>query len=41
MDKINRIKELIELLNRACYAYYQENNPFITDKQYDAYYDEL
>lgn len=41
MDKLERIKELVQLLNKACYAYYQEDNPFLTDKQYDDLYDEL
>lgn len=35
------IKELVSLLNKASYAYYQEDNPFLTDKQYDALYDKL
>ena len=41
MNKVERIKELVQILNKACYAYYQEDNPFLTDKQYDALYDEL
>lgn len=41
MDKLERIKELISLLNKASYAYYQEDNPFLTDKQYNDLYDEL
>ena len=41
MNKITMIKELVQLLNKACYAYYQEDNPFLTDKQYDELYDEL
>ena len=41
MDNVERIKELVQLLNKACYAYYQEDNPFLTDKQYDELYDEL
>ena len=41
MNKLERIKELIQLLNKASYAYYQEDNPFLTDKQYDNLYDEL
>ena len=35
------IKELVSLLNKASYAYYQEDNPFLTDKQYDALYNKL
>lgn len=41
MNKLERIRELVELLNKASYAYYQEDNPFLTDKQYDDLYDEL
>lgn len=41
MEKINRIKELVELLNKASDAYYTNDNPFMTDKEYDKLYDEL
>ena len=41
MDKIYRIKELVELLNKASDAYYVNDNPFMTDKEYDKFYDEL
>lgn len=41
MDKIKRIKELTELLHKASIAYYQDDNPIYTDKQYDEMYDEL
>lgn len=41
MDKINRIKELVDILNKASYAYYAKDNPIMSDKQYDDYYDEL
>lgn len=41
MDKINRIKELVELLNKASDAYYVNDNPIMTDKEYDKLYDEL
>ena len=41
MEKINRIKELVELLNKASDAYYVNDNPFMTDKEYDKLYDEL
>ena len=40
-DKITRMKELIELLNKAAYAYYQESAPIMTDYEYDKLYDEL
>ena len=41
MDKIKRIKELINQLNEASYAYYAKDNPIMSDKQYDDLYDEL
>ena len=40
-DKITRMKELIELLNKASYMYYQESTPIMTDYEYDKLYDEL
>ena len=41
MNKLNRIKELTEQLHKASVAYYQYDNPIISDKQYDDLYDEL
>lgn len=41
MDKIKRIKELTELLQKATYAYYGQDNPVMSDKKYDDLYDEL
>ncbi len=41
MDKIKRIKELNEILNKASYAYYGKDNPIMSDKEYDGLYDEL
>lgn len=41
MDKIQRIKELIHKLHEASYAYYQKDNPIMSDKQYDDLFDEL
>lgn len=41
MNKIERIKELVEMLNMASDAYYVNDNPIMSDKQYDALYDEL
>ena len=41
MDKIERIKELIEILNKASDAYYVNDNPIMSDKKYDELYDEL
>ena len=41
MDKIERIKELVNILNSASDAYYVNDNPIMSDKQYDELYDEL
>ena len=41
MDKLNRIKELTERLHKASLAYYQYDDPIMSDKQYDDMYDEL
>ena len=41
MNKQDRIKELIEILNRASRAYYQEAREIMTNFEYDALYDEL
>lgn len=41
MEKINRIKELVELLNKASDAYYVNDNSIMSDKEYDKLYDEL
>lgn len=42
MDDIkNRIDELIEKINKASYEYYVNDNPSITDQEYDDYYNEL
>ena len=41
MNKIDRIKELIELLNKYAYEYYVLDKPTIDDKEYDLKYDEL
>jgi DNA ligase (NAD+) len=41
MDKIERIKELVELLSKASDAYYVNDNPIMSDKEYDSMYDEL
>ncbi|SHE93262.1 DNA ligase (NAD+) [Fodinibius roseus] len=37
----NRVKELRELLEQANKAYYQEAQPFISDKEFDEYLSEL
>ena len=41
MTKQDRIKELVELLNKAGRAYYQESREIMTNYEYDALYDEL
>ena len=41
MSKQDRIKELVELLNRAGRAYYQESREIMSNYEYDALYDEL
>ena len=41
MDKINRIKELVNVLHKASIAYYRDDNPVMSDKQYDDLYNEL
>lgn len=41
MNKINRIKELVDILHKASIAYYRDDNPVMSDKQYDDLYDEL
>lgn len=41
LNELNRIKEIIDLLNKASYAYYAKDNPIMSDKQYDDLYDEL
>ena len=41
MDKRKRIEELVELLNQAGQAYYQEGKEIISNLEYDKAYDEL
>lgn len=41
MSKQDRIKELVQLLNRAGKAYYQESHEIMSNYEYDALYDEL
>ena len=41
MDKKKRMQELLELLNRAGKAYYQESREIMSNFEYDALYDEL
>ena len=41
MKRKDRIKELVEILNRAGRAYYQESREIMSNYEYDALYDEL
>ena len=41
MDKVQKIKELTSILQKASYAYYGLDRPLMTDKKYDDLYDEL
>lgn len=41
MDKKKRMQELVELLNKAGKAYYQEAREIMSNYEYDALYDEL
>ena len=41
MDKAVRIKELVDILNKASKAYYQDANEIMTNFEYDKLYDEL
>ena len=41
MDQQKRMKELIEILNRASKAYYAEDREIMSDHEYDKLYDEL
>lgn len=41
LDKINRIKELNQLLHAASKAYYQDAQEIMSNKEYDDLYDEL
>ena len=40
-NKMDRMKELVEQLSRAAYAYEQEDREVMTNREYDALYDEL
>lgn len=41
MKKIEYIKSLVRQLTAACEAYYKNDNPIMTDKQFDDLFDEL
>lgn len=41
MDKLERMKELVQKLNRYAYKYYSLGQPSVEDSTYDKLYDEL
>lgn len=41
MDNLEKMKKLVAEINRYSYAYYTLDNPLISDKEWDALYDEL
>ncbi|MBP3218305.1 MAG: hypothetical protein J6M46_08040, partial [Lachnospiraceae bacterium] len=41
MDDRARMRELIDLLNRASQAYYAQDTEIMSNYEYDALYDEL
>lgn len=41
MDKMNRMKELVSILDQAARAYYQESREVMSNFEYDKLYDEL
>ena len=41
MEKLDRIKELVALLNKAGICYYSECQDIMSNFVYDAFYDEL
>ena len=38
---MDRMKELIDILNNASKAYYQDDSQIMSDHEYDKLYDEL
>ena len=40
-NKVERIKELVKLLNYASKAYYQDDTEIMSNLEYDKLYDEL
>lgn len=41
VEKLSRIRELVDILNKANKAYHSENTEIMTNYEYDALYDEL
>ena len=40
-NSIQRMKELVEILNQAAKAYYQEDREIMSNQEYDSLYDQL
>ena len=38
---MDKMRELVDILNKYAYEYYVLDNPSVSDKEYDALYDEL
>ncbi len=38
---MDRMRELVDILNKWAYEYYVQDNPSVPDSEYDKYYDEL
>ncbi len=41
MDNFERMRQLVDILNKYAYEYYVLDEPTVSDKEYDALYDEL
>ena len=41
MNGTERMRELIRILKEAAYQYYQKDTEIMSNKEYDALYDEL
>ena len=41
MNETERMKELVKKLNEAAKAYYQEDREIMSNREYDALYDQL
>ena len=38
---MDKMRKLVDTLNKYAYEYYNLDNPTVSDKEYDALYDEL
>ena len=41
ISAVNQMKELVKKLNEAAKAYYQEDREIMSNREYDALYDQL